>query len=530
MKLICVFLNLVIASQLCATSAPPPMPKLLIKKEMTKEEEKKRAAQASQLMPAMPEQPTISAAPEVKAQIIPVQVSPLIRGKPESINLEDTEPLTAETYGELLERQKEHNKQMILARVVTYNPADNKSFVHYFDAYSFNVWRFGRNYSLSGSLNIVHIDDPLNNEPIIEVQYFIYNPKEPVNGFQYAFSESDFIKNPQIRLVVDENQNIDASRKKEAYEHVSGERVPESIPYRQEPGPRFHGEPQPQRAVQPRPQTLPNEDFEIAALHGLIDATEDPFVRANLQTQLAGIYYRHEDYARAREYYELAENQTVNPDARAIAQGWLGEIYLFGQGVPQHMRKAIGYFKNAANQIVDPKAKAESEWRLGEINYNGYIDTHQEPSIRVAPDYVVARRYFEKALHQLASPQARANAQIYLGFMYYNGYAVLRDKGLAHEYLDAALKSGWVRRGYAQREATKVLASINRQMHEQQDETTLKRAIAESKTLAEQKEKEQRSRRGVLLPQPSQPPPEIESDEEDGYLRQRGQNTCCSLQ
>lgn len=153
--------------------------------------------------------------PKAEAAKVAERTIPIGGRKKESINLDDTESISGETFGEILDRQKEHGDPMIIAQVLTFDPQTGVHDVHYYDAYSFNTWRFGNNYPLSGNLTIVHPNNPNNNLPLQgDVQYFIYDPKKPELGFQHAFSETAFKDNPELRLKIDENQNVDPARKR----------------------------------------------------------------------------------------------------------------------------------------------------------------------------------------------------------------------------------------------------------------------------------------------------------------------------
>ncbi len=380
-----IILNLFIASQLCATSAPAPMPKLPLglesqyarivrvlrlakvidpalrkqadelvvrlrdaggepqaetilrllgtlpeqevpsKKEMPKEEEKERAEQAPQPKPAIPEQPAVSG-PKPTITAIPVRVSAMMRGKPEEIVLADEEPLTTETYGEILERQKEHNDPMILARVVTSERPGAPLFVHYYDAYTYNILRFGNNYPLSGPLQIKEQNNPLNRLPIQgKVQYFIYNPKEPELGFQFAFTEADVIDNPENRLIIDKYQNMDAARKKEAEERAAGEWVPAPKPYIQE-------------VLLPQQPMVPGSHWSS---WNPAESTPEN------QLALGIISYDMQHHRQAREYFERSANQAENPTIRGKAQYYLGKMSFAGDGLPKNYLVAQQYLDRA---------------------------------------------------------------------------------------------------------------------------------------------------------------------------------------
>ena len=94
--------------------------------------------------------------------------------------------------------------------------------------------------------------------------------------------------------------------------------------------------------------------------------------------------YQRDDYARAKQYYELAAKQE-----NANAQHALGLMYYHGQGVTQ--------------------------------------------------DYVRTKEWIE-----LAARQKHAGAQHALGFMYHNGNGVAQDHNRAKEWFELAAKQGHV--------------------------------------------------------------------------------------
>ncbi len=417
--------------------------------ERDAEDKKKEAAMVQTEVPV---------APAVQPITIPIRVSTLTRGRPEEINLADSEPLSHETYGDILQRQKEHGDPMIIARVVTYDAA-GKLFVHYYDAYFFNEWRFGKNYPLTGTLAVVHPTNPINMLPISgEIQYFIYDPSQAAQGFQYAFSESDFRMNPETRLVIDEHQNINEARKKEAHERSLGEWVPAPQPQVQEVLlPQLQPQAQPAPA-QPRAApwlTISRYIGRTPTIKGLLTSinrrTISPHTRAAKLLELGRIYYegdcvpknftvarqilerirpednpatwheaqyilgetyyKQQDYVRAAQYWQAVDVAQLSETIRGRACFLLGEMYMDGRGVQQDVPKAIRYWKQAAAQELNYVSQSHAALKLGQYFLR----------LRDAESLAEAEHYFTIVLGNFFSgePEWRAEAYRGLGEIYY---------------------------------------------------------------------------------------------------------------
>ena len=133
---------------------------------------------------------------------------------------------------------------------------------------------------------------------------------------------------------------------------------------------------------------------------------------ADREAYLGIHYYETKDYKSAlREFLPLA-NGIDGGDA--LAQSYLGRMYLNGQGVPKNDSQAVDWFRKAAKQ-GDPGAMSY----LGQMHYKGLI---------VEQDYSQAADFLRKA-----AAQGDALAQYYLGLMYYN-----EKGGVPRDYSQAA--------------------------------------------------------------------------------------------
>lgn len=394
---------------------------------------------------------------------VPVRMATIGQGyenaRDEQIDLNENEPLTIETYGELLDRQKEDNEPMFIARVVTHNP-DGTANVHYFDAYTFNVYRFGKDYSLSRTPHIKEQGNPINRLPIQEVRYFSLDPKNPAGGFKYEFLESSVLTDPKKRALIDEYQNVDEARKATAKKFLAGELVPEPIPQRED-------------ILIPEPWLHLGGGANILPGQGGINFGE---IVRDLVNQ-----------AQDRRNADLQEqfNQTHDLSAKAAAAVKLGKIFVEGLGVPQDTKTAAEFFEAAVHQNANAVARAEGRAWLGEIYWK-------------AKNYSRALPYLIAAINQDDSPAMKVDSQLRLGQMYLNGWGVPRDFTKAREYLTAAMNnnvSSWAKltatRAYGQLVGMEI-AQAQGIPHNENEDKALQAALEESKRQAEKEQREQK--------------------------------------
>ncbi len=144
---------------------------------------------------------------------------------------------------------------------------------------------------------------------------------------------------------------------------------------------------------------------------------------ADREAYLGIHYYETKDYKSAlREFLPLA-NGIDGGDA--LAQSYLGRMYLNGQGVPKNDSQAVDWFRKAAKQ-GDPGAMSY----LGKMYYTGDI-------VEVEQDYSQAADFFRKA-----AAQGDAPAQFMLGFMYEKGKGVPKNDNQAFGLYRKAAKQG----------------------------------------------------------------------------------------
>ena len=143
---------------------------------------------------------------------------------------------------------------------------------------------------------------------------------------------------------------------------------------------------------------------------------------ADREAYLGIHYYETKDYKSAlREFLPLA-NGIDGGDA--LAQSYLGRMYLNGQGVPKNDSQAVDWFRKAAKQ-GDPLA----QYYLGLMYYN--------EKGGVPRDYSQAAGLYRKA-----AEQGLPDAQFYLGVMYEHGEGVKKNLVLAHMLYNLAAVNG----------------------------------------------------------------------------------------
>ncbi len=93
----------------------------------------------------------------------------------EKLNLNDTEPLSQETYAELLQAKRAQKHNHIIARVLTQGEKD--TFIHIFDAHAFHNGVIGQ-YPFKNLQPLSTYKNPLNKLPIGALDYYAYTSKE----------------------------------------------------------------------------------------------------------------------------------------------------------------------------------------------------------------------------------------------------------------------------------------------------------------------------------------------------------------
>ena len=138
-------------------------------------------------------------------------------------------------------------------------------------------------------------------------------------------------------------------------------------------------------------------------------------------------YSGQRDFEKAREYYEMVEDQ--NPYALIT----LGYLYLNGQGVEADADKADEYFRKALvlideNEVANLAYANVAYYLIGWLYYDGN---------GVEQDYALAKEWYEKA-----AALGNADAINQIGLFYYYGNGVNQDYELAKEWWEKAAELG----------------------------------------------------------------------------------------
>jgi TPR repeat protein len=170
------------------------------------------------------------------------------------------------------------------------------------------------------------------------------------------------------------------------------------------------------------------------------------------ETGAAKAAWEAKDYARLRA---LAEEGNV------LAEHLMGNMYLWGEGVPKNYEQAVAWWRKAADQ-----GSSNSQSNLGDMYQNGWgvpkddliaVNWFQKAAdqgnavaqdklglmyrqgLGVPKDFVLAVAWYRKAADQGFAP-----AQIDMGFMYDNGWGVPREYAQAASWYRKAADQGFV--------------------------------------------------------------------------------------
>ena len=137
---------------------------------------------------------------------------------------------------------------------------------------------------------------------------------------------------------------------------------------------------------------------------------------------LGDMYYKGQgvpqDYTEALKWYRKAAEQ-----GNSLAQIGLGRMYSNGQGVPQSDIESDKWIHKAAEQLT-----AVGLYAIGKMYYEG---------LGVSQDYIKAAKWFRKS-----AEQGHAGAQGSLGLMYRDGIGVSQDYTEAAKWMHKSAEQG----------------------------------------------------------------------------------------
>ena len=173
----------------------------------------------------------------------------------------------------------------------------------------------------------------------------------------------------------------------------------------------------------------------------------DPSIRVEAQYVLGEMYSKGllgnktaESYETARQYLMAAVNQEVDPSVRAEAQYVLGKMYaegLLGNKTAEDYETARQYLIAVVNQEVDPSVRAIAQYGLGAMYGEDLLGN------KTAEGYEMARQYLMAAVNQEVNQFARVAAQYVLGAMYAEGQLGNKrpeDYEMARQYLQKVIQ------------------------------------------------------------------------------------------
>ena len=159
------------------------------------------------------------------------------------------------------------------------------------------------------------------------------------------------------------------------------------------------------------------ESRTLLAVPKAVSAGYDERAIADALNEAVMAYHRSEYEVALREFRKLAEL------GLAEAQFYLGDIYRFGEGVPEDHARALKWFTRAAEQ-----GEAGAQHALGDIYRFGRGVPH---------DHAQALKWYTRAAEQEHTP-----AYCALGDMYENGTGVPKDQAQAVQWYTRAAKQG----------------------------------------------------------------------------------------
>ena len=351
----------------------------------------------------------------------------------EDLDLESNEPISFDTFADLIKVKEEKNLPYIVARVVT--SVGGKDHVTYYDAHLLNYFLFkilGRE-----PLNEIGEYADIQRVPLVKLDYFIIN--EPTPSFLPLFEGSES-RTQEFRHLCSFD-DLKANTAHWAAEFYKNQPAPADQPLTpEEVLERAHSfyfpyNPETHEALEPD-YARAFADFQQVA-----EQTEDP-VAAAQATGMLGDMYREgkgtdQNYALAIEYYRRAADQLYDVYEAMEALEHLGDMYTTGEGVAKNAATARDYYEQViakADDAAIPADGAYAQVKLGDMDYEEGL-------------YDQARQHYEKADEQGDAAIAdtnysqKAEAQLKLGKMYLNGEGVQQNSDRAREYFKGVLLS-----------------------------------------------------------------------------------------
>lgn len=301
---------------------------------------------------------------------------------PHHLYLEAIDFVSGKSLRELLVASLGQGEPLMLAQVITHNPADGSEYAHYYPADTFNLEYFG-GYPITNEKVVQSAQklDPVSRLPISSIQYFVYDPYGCQPGFILQFQDihlrEESSANMFWRAWLNAHQNSNLLVKMEAYVQLG--------------------------------------EMYLKGLGGI------------------GI-----NYDRALEFFKKAVNQKINQRAQTDAYFWLAVMSLEGQGVTRNYQQALWYFQKVVSctSEASPSVKAAAYFLLGEMHLKFLGSKYR--------DYLKILMYFLRAGRQIDNPFIQAEALYRIGNMYRLGQVIGIKNHLqrAQQYFEEAVDRG----------------------------------------------------------------------------------------
>ena len=343
----------------------------------------------------------------------------------ELLSLSDTEPLTLDSFRDLIEAKHNVKDSYILARVLT----ESGSFVQYFDANTLNRALFNQ-YPFGDLKELSQYRNPCSRLPIDKLDYYQCEPTKKT--FEYWCSYADlsnadnpngdrniyrmmFYANQTANLAVAATAQVTLGLLKEESDLAEAMRLYTRAANQTD-----------DLAVAARAQfnlallKQKGEPEEAVRLYTrAASQNANLSVAAQAQNNLGCIYERALKYAKAKELFEKAA-----ANKNALAKSNIALLYLLGHGVDKDLNEAVELLLSVANQTEDSYAAAFAQYSLGCI----YLFKSE------VRDYERAQAYLNQVINHTEHESAVAAAKNALAWMFLHGKGVLQDIEQAKKY------------------------------------------------------------------------------------------------
>ena len=343
----------------------------------------------------------------------------------ELLSLSDTEPLTFDSFRDLIEAKHNVKDSYILARVLT----ESGSFVQYFDANTLNRALFNQ-YPFGDLKELSQYRNPCSRLPIDKLDYYQCEPTKKTFEYWCSYADLSNADNPNgdrniYRMMFYANQTDDlavAARAQFNLALLKQKGEPEEdvrlcTRAAQQTADLAVAARAQSRLAYLKEKSDPEEAMRL--YKEVANQTADLVAAAQAQCNLGCMYGRALKYAKARELFERAA-----ANKNALAKSNIALLYLLGHGVDKDLNEAVELLLSVANQTEDSYAAAFAQYYLGCI----YLFKSE------VRDYERAQAYLNQVINHTEHESAVAAAKNALAWMSWHGKGVLQDIEQAKNY------------------------------------------------------------------------------------------------